>query len=170
MIFWKPGLKRSLLQAICYAPQANCHKLFLWGHSNGGQIALSVLAISGRLIPTALWAPVSKPFPYSILYYSDDLDDRGKMIRKAVANFEREYNADEYSVTSYYALIQAPVQIHQGTADEAVPKAWSDQLVADLKQTLTGVIYHPYTGADHNLNPVWNTVVARDVAFFTDNL
>ena len=159
-----------LVNSICQVPRANCHKLFLWGHSNGGQIALTVLAISGRSIPTALWAPVSKPFPYSILYYSDDLDDRGKMIRKAVADFERDYNADDFSVTNYYHYIKEPLQIHQGTADEAVPKAWSDQLAEDLKQTLTDVTYHSYTGADHNMNPVWNTVVARDVAFFTDNL
>ncbi|OGY15648.1 MAG: hypothetical protein A2784_04520 [Candidatus Chisholmbacteria bacterium RIFCSPHIGHO2_01_FULL_48_12] len=159
-----------LVNSICQVPRANCHKLFLWGHSNGGQIALTVLAISGRSIPTVLWAPVSKPFPYSILYYSDDLDDRGKMIRKAVADFERDYNADDFSVTNYYHYIKEPLQIHQGTADEAVPKAWSDQLAEDLKQTLTDVTYHSYTGADHNMNPVWNTVVARDVAFFTDNL
>lgn len=159
-----------LLNAINYLPYANGHKLSLWGHSNGGQMALSVLAISGQAIPTVLWAPVSKPFPYSILYYSDDLDDRGKMIRKAVADFERDYDADDYSVTNYYTLIKAPLQIHQGTADESVPKSWSDQLVADLKQVMTDVTYHVYTGADHNLNPAWNTVVGRDVAFFARNL
>ena len=159
-----------LLNAVCQVPQANCQKLLLWGHSNGGQIGLSVLAISGQAIPTVLCAPVSKPFPYSILYYSDDLDDRGKMIRRAVAEFEENYNVDEYSVISYYEWIKAPMQIQQGTADDAVPKAWSDQLVKDLEQTITDVTYHVYTGADHNLNPAWNTAVARDVDFFTDNL
>ena len=159
-----------LVNSICQVPRANCHKLFLWGHSNGGQIALTVLAISGRSIPTVLWAPVSKPFPYSILYYSDDLDDRGKMIRKAVADFERDYNADDYSVTNYYHYIKEPLQIHQGTADEAVPKTWSDQLVEDLKRVMTDITYYVYTGADHNMNPAWNTVVARDVAFFIDSL
>ena len=154
-----------LLNATDYVPNANSHELFLWGHSNGGQIALTVLAISGRSIPTVLWAPVSKPFPYSILYYSDDLDDRGKMIRKAVANFERDYNADDFSVTNYYHYIKEPLQIHQGTADDAVPKAWSDQLVEDLKQVMTDITYHVYTGADHNMNPAWNTVVARNVAW-----
>lgn len=159
-----------LINSICQVPQANCHKLFLWGHSNGGQMALSILAISSQAIPTVLWAPVSKPFPYSILYYSDDLDDRGKIIRKAVADFERDYNADDYSVTNYYTLIKAPIQIHQGTADEAVPKTWSDQLVKDLKQVMIDITYHVYTGADHNMNPAWNIVVGRDVAFFTDHL
>lgn len=161
-----------LLHAVCQLPQpkADCDKLFLWGHSNGGQIALSILAITGQAIPTSLWAPVSKPFPYSILYYSDDLSDRGKMIRKAVADFETDYNADDYSVTNYYTLIKAPLQIHQGTADESVPKSWSDQLVADLKQIMIDVTYNVYTGADHNMNPAWNTVVGRDVVWFTDHL
>lgn len=159
-----------LLNAICQVPQANCYKLAIWGHSNGGQMALSVLAVSGQTIPTSLWAPVSKSFPYSILYYSDDLDDRGKMIRKAVADFETDYNADDYSVINYYGWIKAPIQIHQGTADESVPKSWSDQLAADLKQIMIDVTYYVYTGADHNMNPAWNTVVGRDVAWFTDHL
>ena len=160
----------DLLASVCSLPQADCQKVGLWGHSNGGYIALSVLAISGREIPTTLWAPVSKPFPYDILYYSDDLSDRGKLLRAAVAEFERSFNADDYSVQSYYKWIKAPVQIHQGTADEAVPKGWSDALVNDLKPDVTDITYHVYSGADHNLEPNWNTVVQRDVAWFRKHL
>ena len=57
-------------------------KIGIWGHSNGGQIALTVLEISQKEYPTVLWAPVSKPFPYSILYYTDEAEDRGKALRK----------------------------------------------------------------------------------------
>ena len=160
----------NLLASVCSLPQADCQKVGLWGHSNGGYIALSVLAISGREIPTTLWAPVSKPFPYDILYYSDDLSDRGKLLRAAVAEFERSFNADDYSVQSYYKWIKAPVQIHQGTADEAVPKGWSDALVNDLKPDVTDITYHVYSVADHNLEPNWNTVVQRDVAWFRKHL
>src|SRR3990167_487414 len=43
--------------------KADSAKVGIWGHSNGGQIALSVLEITGKNYPTVLWAPVSKPFP-----------------------------------------------------------------------------------------------------------
>jgi len=52
----------------------NPTQVFMWGHSNGGQITLSVLEILGnspywdQSIPTTLWAPVTKGFPYNILY------------------------------------------------------------------------------------------------------
>lgn len=160
----------DLMAAVNYWPLAISNKLFLWGHSNGGQIALSVLAITGQPIPTSLWAPVSKPFPYNILYFSDELPDGGKLLRRAVAGFESNYDADEYSLANYYDWIKAPVQIQQGTADESVPQAWSDALVKELKPLLPQVNYYVYPGADHNLSSVWNTAVARDVAFFKQHL
>ena len=46
---------------------ADLSKIGIWGHSNGGHIALATLAISGVTYPTVLWAPVSASFPYSIL-------------------------------------------------------------------------------------------------------
>lgn len=143
--------------------------IFLWGHSNGGQIALTVLEITGESYPTVLWAPVSKPFPYSILYYTDESDDGGKLIRKELAKFEEQYNPDLYSITKYFDRIKAPIQLHQGTADDAVSKDWSDTLIKTLKGLGLTPNYYIYPGADHNLQPSWNTVVARDLQFFKKN-
>lgn len=153
----------NLLASIHTLPMADPTKIGMWGHSNGGQIALTVLEILSRPIPTTLWAPVSKPFPYSILYYTDDADDHGKFLRKELANFEENYNAELYSLTNYFSRIAAPIQLHQGTADDAVPKKWSDGLV----NSVPDITYFIYPGTDHNMLPnVWNTVVTRDLEFF----
>ncbi len=148
-------------------------KIGIWGHSNGGQIALTVLEISQKTYPTVLWAPVSKPFPYSILYYTDEADDRGKALRKKLADFEKDYDVEQYSLTNYLDRIKAPILIQQGTADEAVPKKWSDDLykkVQDSRSTssrfASKVQYEKYSGADHNLTPGWNSAVNRDIEFF----
>lgn len=133
----------------------------VWGHSNGGQIALTVLEISQKEYPTVLWAPVSKPFPYSILYYTDEAEDRGKALRKKLAEFEKDYDVELYSLTNYLDRIKAPILIQQGMADEAVPKKWTDELVRNLEAD-----YVVYSGADHNLTPGWNNVVNRDIEFF----
>jgi cephalosporin-C deacetylase-like acetyl esterase len=42
------------------------NKIGVWGHSNGGQIAISVLEVMNSNLPTTLWAPVLAPFPYSV--------------------------------------------------------------------------------------------------------
>ena len=166
----------NLLASIHTLPMADATKVGIWGHSNGGQIALTVLEVIGRKIPTTLWAPVSKPFPYSILYYTDEADDHGKLLRKELAKFEENYDAELYSLTNYFDRITGPIQIHQGISDDAVPLSWSDTLIKSLKDTKTKesateeLNYFTYPGTDHDMNGAWNTVVARDVAFFTKYL
>lgn len=133
----------------------------VWGHSNGGQIALTVLEITGKNYPTVLWAPVSAPFPYSILYFIDETGDRGKLLRKELAGFEEDYDVEQYSLVNYLDRITAPVLLQQGMADESVPQKWSDSLANKMKAD-----YVVYPGADHNLVPMWSEAVQRDVEFF----
>lgn len=159
-----------LLNSLNSLNNWNKTDLFLWGHSNGGQIALTVLEITSLAYPTVLWAPVSKPFPYSILYYTDESDDRGKLIRRELSKFEEDYDVELYSLTNYLDRIKAPLQIHQGTADDAVPIDWTNDLVKIVEEKEVDVKYFKYSGADHNLNPAWDTVVARDLAFFKKQL
>jgi dienelactone hydrolase len=159
-----------LLNSLNSIPNWDGTNVFIWGHSNGGQIAIYVLEITGKAIPTTLWAPVSKPFPYSILYYTDESEDRGKLIRRELAAFEETYDPDLYSIDMYYDRIKAPIEVHQGTADDAVPREWSDELTKKLEELEIGFDYFVYPGADHNLNPSWGTVAARDLAFFNKQL
>ena len=140
--------------------------IFIWGHSNGGQIALTLLEITGREIPTVLWAPVSKPFPYSILYYTDESEDLGKFIRKELSLFEENYDVNVFSIHSYLDRIKAPIQIHQGTYDDAIPTVWTDELVKKLEKLELSVKYHKYPGADHNLQPSWSIAVERSLDFY----
>lgn len=168
----RPATVLDLIVSLDNLTEADTSQLFMWGHSNGGQIALSVLEVLGKrgvVIPTTLWAPVSKPFPYSILYYTDEYDDRGKAIRKVIANFEKDYDVDLFSIDMYFNWLNSPLQIHQGTADDAVPSEWSDEFVELLNEMEKDVDYYVYSGADHNMRPVWDTVVARDLRFYRDN-
>lgn len=160
----------DLLASVATLPQADADRIGIWGHSNGGQIALTVLEITRGMYPTALWAPVTKPFPYSILYYTDEADDRGKALRKKLAEFEKNYDVDLYALVNYVDRIFSPIQLHQGTADDAVPLKWNEEFVADLQEKKKTIGYFVYPGADHNLQPVWNTVIARDIEFFNKNL
>lgn len=158
------------LASVSNIENADASKVAIWGHSNGGQIALTILEATQKPYPTTLWAPVTKPFPYSILYYTDEASDRGKFLRKELAKFENEYNADLYAITDYVERITAPIQFHQGTSDESVPQKWSDEFIKLLEDREVEVSYYTYPGADHNLTPGWNTVVQRDVEFFKKEL
>lgn len=150
--------------------QAN--KIGIWGHSNGGQIALTTLEIAGVDYPTVLWAPVSKAFPYSILYYTDDYDDKGKYLRKVIANFEKTYDSDKYSLINYFEKIQSPIQLNQGTLDEEVPQKWSSDLYDKLKKLGKNVELNLYNGANHNFLPRqnWNEAALKGLEFFNKNI
>ncbi len=147
---------------------ADVSKVGIWGHSNGGQVALSVLEISGGNYPTVLWAPVSKPFPYSILYYTDEFDDNGKALRKVVANFEKDYDSEKYSPTNFFNWINAPIELHQGVIDEEVPQLWSDDLYANLKKMGKDITYYTYPTEDHNFDDSagWSFAVERSMGFY----
>lgn len=142
-------------------------KIGIWGHSNGGHIALSTLAISGVAYPTVLWAPVSTSFPYSIFYYTDEADDQGKALRKTLAGFEDIYDTGLFSPTNYYKWIKAPIGINQGMDDQEVPYWWSDNLASTLKKEDISVDYFTYPGADHNMLPdAWSAAVLNTVKFY----
>jgi dipeptidyl aminopeptidase/acylaminoacyl peptidase len=166
-----PNLNEALKNANITGISADTDKIGIWGHSNGGHIALSVLEITGGKYPTVLWNPVSKPFPYSILYYTDEAEDNGKALRKLVADFEKDYEAENYSPANYFDWINAPIELHQGEADEAVPLKWSDLLYKTLKNSGKEITYFTYPRDNHDFNNgSWNTVVARNILFYKNHL
>lgn len=144
--------------------------IFIWAHSNGGQVALTDLEISGANYPTVLWAPNSAKFPYSLLYYLDEAPDQGKLIVTKLAEFMADYDVSLYAFNNYLSYIRAPLHMDQGTSDDAVPVLWNDNLTKSLTKQGVKVEFVKYPGSDHNLQPAWSTVVANDLQFYKDNL
>ena len=164
--FERPITVLNLLASIKNLPQADPNKIFLWAHSNGGQIALSVLEISQKPIPTVLWAPVTAGFPQSVLQYMGEMDDQGLKVKKAIDDFLNLYDSKHYSIDQYWGNIEAPLQVHQGTADEYIHTDWTDNFVQTLKDLGKNVIYFKYPRNDHNLSRDWDLVIQRDLEFF----
>ncbi|SRR5258708_16106500 len=160
----------TLLKSVNSIPEWDGKNIFVWAHSNGGQIALSTLEITGVNYPTVLWAPVSSSFPFSILYYTDEAIDHGKSLRRELSKFEEIYNTDLYSLTNYLSQIKAPIELDQGSLDSSVPVQWSDNLAKILKDQGLSVDYNVYLGADHQMTPLWNTVIQKDLEFFNSKL
>ena len=128
------------------------------------------MEITGQSLPAVLWAPVSKPFPYSVLYYTDEFEDKGKYLRKIISDFEKDYRAENYSIDNYFDWINAPVQIHQGLEDTEVPYWWSEELDTILKEKNKDVELFKYTSENHNFNQgSWQTLAARTLNFYLEH-
>ncbi len=163
-----PTLNKGLDASYSGQIKADMGKIGIWGHSNGGHIALSTLEITGVKYPTVLWAPVSTSFPYSILYYTDESQDQGMALRKTLAGFEATYNTNLFSPTNYLNWIKAPILVNQGTADEEVPYWWSQNLVSQLQKDGDSANLIEYDGADHNMLPEdeWSRAVGNTLNFY----
>lgn len=169
-------------------------RIGIWAHSNGGQIAVGTLEALEEPIPTTLWAPVLAPFPYSILYFSDEYADEGKETRKYISMFEENYDVFDFSLTQHLDRLHGPIQIHHGGRDDSALLSWSEEFLdkvdlenqrrqaegtqsadlADAPDTTNTnnqiepikIIFYRYPNADHNLQPNWEQAMQRDVEFF----
>jgi alpha-beta hydrolase superfamily lysophospholipase len=168
--FEKVNAVMDLIESVKQLPWVDKDHIGIWAHSNGGQIALSVLEVSGAKYPTVLWAPMTNPFPQSILDTASSLDDGGVAVRAALAEFEKHYDARRYAFENYYQWINAPVLIQQGTADDQVKVEWQQKVVTGLKQMGKTVGLVTYQGDDHNLKNNWEEAVIKDTVFFGNNL
>lgn len=171
--FEKPVTILELLASVKTLSQANPEKLGLWAHSNGGQISLSVLEISGKPYPVTFWAPVTIGFPRSITEYMGDestYEEPQKLIKRRLEAFLTDYDPKKYSIDNYFTDIQSKMQLHQGLADDSVPVSWSDSFVEKMKSLGKEITYYKYPRTDHNLKQEWDLVVQRDLGFFAKNL
>lgn len=155
----------DLIQSVKQLPWVDKNKIGIWAHSNGGQIALSVLEITGEKYPTVLWAPMTQPFPQSIIETADPGEEKEKAV--AFVNlFNKYYDSRRYAFENYYEWISAPILIQQGTADTQVKVEWQQSLQSRLKEFGKKSELIIYSGADHNLKGSWQEAVNKDIEFY----
>jgi len=145
------------------------NKIGIWAHSNGGQMVLSALETLGEYHPTVLWAPMTNPFPQSVLDTIED-DEPGRVVRTKIEDFGRVYDYRRYAFENYYSWINSPVLIHQGTADEWCKVEWQREVVDNLKILGKEALLEVHIGDDHNLSKNWMEIVIGDVSFFKARL
>lgn len=159
--FSKVNQVMDLIESVKQLPWVDKDKIGIWAHSNGGQIALSVLETTGDKYPTVLWAPMTQTFPESVLSTIDE----GSAINEIITEFQMHYDARRYAFENYYSWIKAPVLIQQGTADVWCKVEWQQIVVKAINGQLV-----VYEGADHNLKGSWQEAVDNDREWYNTKL
>ena len=165
--FEKPVGVLDLIAAVKKLDYVDNTKIGIWSHSNGGQIAISVLEITGENYPTVLWAPMTNPFPQSVLETMDE-SEGGKIVKQKIADFEKDYDCKLYSIDNFYEWIKAPILIHQGTADVWCKVEWQQNLKDKLTKLGKEVKLDVRQENDHNLKQSWDEVIKMDIEFFRE--
>lgn len=162
----------NLIGQIDSVPGADTDKVFLFGHSMGGEIGLRVLTVSKKLLGATLWAPASKGFPENTLYFIKT--ERPKELRsQELAEFQNTIEAlfdpDEYDSLNpgnYLDSIDVPILVHHGTHDDIIPFEWSAGLIEALKKAEVDCTFYEYPGEDHNISVSYYEVMDKDMEFF----
>ena len=114
-----------------------------------------------------LWAPMTNPFPKSVLDTASDLDDGGRMVMEAIGEFEKNYDSRRYAFENYYDWMESFVLINQGTADYWCEVEWQKRVVNGLLEKGKKAELRIWASDDHNLSKNWEEVVERDILFWT---
>lgn len=168
--FEKPISVMDLIESVKKLDYVDSEKIGIWAHSNGGQIAISVLEISGENYPTVLWAPMTNPFPQSVLDSIDDDSESSQIVKNKITDFEKNYDSKLYSIDNYYQWINSPILLHQGTADTQVKLEWQTTLRDKLTALGKTITLDIEKDNDHNFKQSWDKVMKMDVDFFNEKL
>jgi dipeptidyl aminopeptidase/acylaminoacyl peptidase len=145
---------------------ADPERIYLFGHSMGGGIALRVLTTSPDIRAAALYGSMSGDEQRNF--------EKIRVWSKGTAGTEELAASPEdlqrISPSYHLEAITAPVSIHQGTADSVVPPEWSYQLCEQLQELGKTVSCYRYPGEPHNFTAAGRKqLVDRVSAFFREN-
>jgi dipeptidyl aminopeptidase/acylaminoacyl peptidase len=158
----------NLIAGFGSLPNKTDHsRIYMWGHSMGGDVTLRVLETSNVIKAASLWAPAVTTFPESVFYFSRRNDAEWQ--KRLTEELEQTFSTDDYakiSTLENVKFVSVAVNIHTSSEDTIVPRAWSDTLVERLKAADADVNYYVYPGTSHDIAQSWSTALGRDRELF----
>ena len=173
----------TVLASVKNIPNADSSRIYLWGHSMGGEVTLTVLEILGKqpnlsnqVKATVLWAPVTNPGKWFSRPNINRLPEAQLTPFPYTKTFQILGQPSDDSPTwqsinplNFLSSITTPVQLSHGTADPTVPYSWSKELVQKMQDVHKSMDFITYTGADHNLSPDSVKALQNNLQFFKNH-
>ena len=160
----------------------DANRVGMWGHSMGGNVTLRSIVVSKDIKASVIAAGVvgsAEDLFYNWRRRTGFVPPPWWATASARARLVQTYGEPKdnpefwakVSAVNYVDLITGPVQIHHGTADQSVPKEFSDSLNQALESAGKDVEYFVYEGGDHNLSGDYRSLfLSRSLEFFNKNL
>ena len=182
----------NLMNVIPSIPEADPHRIGMWGHSMGGGVTIKVLTLDTRIKAAVLYSSVSADFidiidrwgpgclgdilegESAIGCNSSDVLPLGSPDDLIAAYFNAVYDPEMMEAVSplyHLDLVTARIQIDYGTADGLVssgtPPEWSKKMYAGLIDAGKDAQIFAYEGEKHSfIGDPWFVFMARSAQFF----
>jgi hypothetical protein len=162
----------NLFAAIKSIPEANSNKIYLYGHSMGGEVSLIMAEVSDQIKAISLWAPAVYKYPENVTYFRN----KRRIVTITNENYQveldkliQDYGADRFSALANSNKVGVPIIIHHSITDESVPYFWGEQLEKQLTEKGKKVTLFSYQNDNHDIAGHWGIALRRDVEFFRKN-
>jgi dipeptidyl aminopeptidase/acylaminoacyl peptidase len=168
----------NLLAGLDGIEQADTDKIFMWGHSMGGEVTLRALLATDRVRGASMWSSVGGDIWDQSYYYSRYADpsafDSSDIPKSVIERLESRIAAlnDEFDYRGSEPLLHldrllTPINIQHAVGDRSAAYKWSERLAKELLMHGKSYAFHSYPGEDHFFTgAMLEQAVERDVAFF----
>ncbi|HSD98579.1 MAG TPA: alpha/beta fold hydrolase [Patescibacteria group bacterium] len=174
----------NALSSIKKYPDANPHKIGIWGHSMGGNITLRDVVVRPNDVQAAvIWGGVVGSYDDLMNNWQRRVPFRPGPRELALRNASRQNLITKYGSpsanpvfwnsvdpTHFVGDITVPVQLDAGGEDEEVPVAFSQSLYERLKAAEKTVEFFTYPGDNHNISGHLNEAMQHSLDFFNKYL
>jgi dipeptidyl aminopeptidase/acylaminoacyl peptidase len=158
-------------------PEAQPGQVGMWGHSNGGAITAKAIVVSDQIAAAVIYSPASSNIVEDYQFRVGRSRARAGQPpqRGGISTVEIEFPVTPEQAPDLYQrlsplpfldFVQAPIQIHWGTADETVPYKWPGDLLQGLQDADKQVEYFEYAGQPHSFQGAANQLYLRRIAEF----
>ncbi len=168
----------NLLAGLPTLPLANTDKVFMWGHSMGGEVTLRALLATNQVKAASIWSSVGGDIWDQSYYYSryedpmaPDSSDTPKSVierlRDKLAEFEGGFDYSVAEPLLYLDYLETPIMIQHAVGDRGAAYKWSERLAKELYMRDKEYRFVTYVGDEHFFSGEdLELAVDRDVAFF----
>lgn len=170
----RAGYVEDSINAINAIQQSNIatldkENIGMLGHSMGGGVTLNVMVTKPDSAKVyALLAPINSSYKVNFdEWVATEWPETAQEFYDIYGTYQENPDVwESLSAKNYFSRINAPIMLHQGSADRQVPVEWSRELEDLLKETGKDITYYEYDGEDHVFIQSQNLVMQRTLDFF----
>ncbi|MEX0706675.1 MAG: alpha/beta fold hydrolase [Woeseia sp.] len=168
----------NLLAGLPAVDGLDADRVFVLGHSMGGDVTLRTLLATGNVTAASLWSSVGGDVWNQAYYYSRYDDPPGpdgsaietsviERLRAQLSDLDGEFDTDSIDSYRFLGRLQAPVIIHHAVGDRSAAYEWSKRLAGQLAARGKRYEFWSYDSEDHLFKGCdLSLAVERDVKWF----